>query len=130
EWRDDMETLEAVRARWQQLIERPGWDSVTLAIADAIRKGEPACTLDHGEHFKSSVDWEKGEIVFQDSSPEAQLAWLRELQQAFPIITLKLADEEKYDEGVEQAQMRQRAFQQLADRQARLATPREDARRL
>jgi hypothetical protein len=130
EWRDDMETLESVRAEWRQLIERPCWDSVTLAIADAIRKGEPVCVLDHGEHFKSSVDWEKGEIVLRDSSPDAHLVWLRELQQAFPIITLKLADEKKYDEGVEQAQKRQREFQRLADRQARLAAPREDTRRL
>jgi hypothetical protein len=130
EWRDDMETLEGVRADWRRLLERPCWDSVTLAIADAIRKGEPVCTLDHGEHFKSSVDWGKGEIVCQDSSPEAHLAWLRELQEAFPIITLKLADEKKYDEGVGQAQKQQRAFQRLADRQASLAAPREDTRRL
>jgi hypothetical protein len=120
EWRDDKETLEGVRVEWRRLLERPCWDSVTLAIADAIRKGEPVCTLDHGEHFTSSADWQKGEIVFRDSSADAQLAWLRGLQEAFPVITLKLADEKKYDEGVEQAQERQQAFQRLADRQGRL----------
>jgi hypothetical protein len=31
--------LEEIRARWQQRLERPCWDAVTLAIADAIRHG-------------------------------------------------------------------------------------------
>lgn len=130
EWEGNEEGLDDARAKWQAIIEAPRWDSVTLAIADAIRKGEPVCTLDHGEHFKSRVDWEKGEIVWSNSSPEAQLAWLRELQQAFPIITLKLADEKKYDEGVAKAQNRRKQFQRLADREANLATPREETQRL
>jgi hypothetical protein len=130
EWQDDLETLEKVRAKWRQLTEGPSWDSVTLAIADAIRTGEPVCVLDHGEHFQSSMNGEKGEIIWQHSSPEAHLEWLRGLQQAFPIITLKLADEKQYQKGVEQAKQRQQAFQQLADRQANLAAPREDTQRL
>ena len=130
EWEGNEEALDEARAKWQAVIEAPRWDSVTLAIADAIRKGEPVCTLDHTDHFKSRVDWEKGEIVWSDSSPEAQLAWLRELQQAFPIITLKLADEKKYEEGVTKAQKRQKIFQQQADRDANLAAPREDTQRL
>jgi hypothetical protein len=130
EWQDDMPTLGRTRARWKKLLEGPYWDSVTLKMADAIRKGETVCVLDHREHFKDSVDWERGEIVLENDSPETQLEWLRELQQAFPIITLKLADEKKYEEGVEQAKKSQRAFQRLADRAADLAAPREDAQRL
>jgi hypothetical protein len=130
EWEDDRTTLERMRVEWQEQLERPCWDSVTLAIVDAIRKGEQVCVLDHGEHIKDSVDWDKGEVRWQDKSPEAQLEWLRELQQAFPIITLKLADEGKYLAGVDQAARRQRTYQKLADRQADLAAPREDAQRL
>jgi hypothetical protein len=130
EWHHDMGTLESVRAKWRQMIERPCWDSVTFAIADAIRTGEPVCILDHGEHFQSSVDWEKGEIIWQNVSPDAQLEWLRGLQHAFPIITLNVADDTQYQKGVEQAKKRQQAFQQLADREANLAAPREGTQRL
>jgi hypothetical protein len=130
DWKDDMQSLDEIRNQWQKLVERPCWDAVTLDIADAIRKGEPVCILDHGKCFKSSEDWEKGKIVWENASPDTQLEWLRELQQAFPIITLKLADEKKYEAGVEQAQQRQRAYQHLADREANLATPKEDAQRL
>ena len=84
EWEGNRATLDDARAKWQAVIEAPRWDSVTLAIADAIRKGEPVCILDHTEHFKSRVDWEKGEIVWSNSSPEAQLEWLRELAAGFP----------------------------------------------
>lgn len=66
----------------------------------------------------------------EDDSPEAQLEWLRELQQAFPIITLQLADEEKNQQGVEEAAERQRTWQKLADRQAKLASSKEDTQRL
>jgi hypothetical protein len=76
------------------------------------------------------VDWEKGEIRWTSRTPDSQLQWLRELQQAFPIITLKLADEKAYQEGVVQAQKRQKAYQRSADREANLAAPREDTQRL
>ena len=69
EWQDDMPTLDSMRSKWQLVLEGPSWDSVTLAIADAIRTGEPVCVLNHSEHFKNSVDWEKGEIAWEDSSP-------------------------------------------------------------
>jgi integrase len=130
EWQDDMQTLEKSRARWKKLVEGPYWDSVTLEIADAIRKGESVCVLDHREHFKGSVDWEGGEVVVEDDGPDTQLEWLRELQQAFPIVTLKLADEEKYQEGVGKAAGRRRTWQRLADREAKLASPQEDTQRL
>src|SRR4051794_7591334 len=59
EWQDDMTTLDGIRAKWQLLLKAPCWDSVTLSIAEAIRKGEPVCVLDHREHFHGSVDWDK-----------------------------------------------------------------------
>jgi hypothetical protein len=130
EWQDDMPTLEAVRAESRLLVEAPRWDSVTLAIAAAIRTGEQVCVLDHREHFEDSVDWEKGKIVMYLHSPDGQLAWLRRLQQEFPIITLKLADEDVYKQGVDKAASRQRLFQKLADREANLAAPKEDTQRL
>jgi hypothetical protein len=130
EWQDDNSTLEEMRAWWRRFLEGPCWDSVTLAIADAVRKGELVCVLNFNDYFRGSVDWEHGKISFVDDSAKAQLAWLRGLQQAFPIIALKLADEEKYREGVEHASKEQQRLQRLADRAADMAAPREDTQRL
>jgi len=141
---------ELVEARWEAMCQRqaiveekskregepelllagPRWDSVTLAIGDSIRKGEPVCVLDPAEHRKKIVDWEKGEFVWESITPDALLAWLRELQSAFPIITLKLADDQKYKHGLDRAAKRPKAYQKLADKEANLASPKEETHRL
>jgi hypothetical protein len=132
EWQCRMERLEEVKSQWRELIAAPHWDSVTLAIAEAIRKGESACVLRYGDHYQSwmEMDSEKAVFHFVDSSPEAQLKWLRRLQEAYPIITLKLGDQDACRQGVELAQKRKRMWQRFADREARLASPQEHAQRL
>jgi hypothetical protein len=132
EWQDDAPRLERMRAWWRRFLEGPCWDSVTLAVADAVRKGEPVCVLDFKDHSQDSEDSGHGESRWRgmDDSAKAQLEWLRGLQQAFPIITLKLADEEKYRAGVQHASKEKQRLQRQADRAADLAAPREDTQRL
>jgi hypothetical protein len=127
-----MERLEEVKSQWRELIAAPHWDSVTLAIAEAIRKGESACVLKYRDHCQSWLDMDSTKAVFQlvDSSPEAQLKWLRRLQEAYPIITIKLGDQDVYRQGVELAKDRQRMWQRFVDREAKLASPQEHAQRL
>lgn len=127
-----MRPLERTRTECQKRVAAPTcWDSVTLAIAEAIRKGDSVGVLNYGDHWQSCTQTDlKTGLPVVDSSPEAQLEWLRRLQQAYPIITLKLRDEDIYRQGVELAKERQRMYQDYADDEAKLASPQEDAQRL
>jgi hypothetical protein len=122
---------ELVEQRWnrEQRTERPLWDSVTLGIGQAIARGETTCAVDPHEHFsaRQTLTPDKWEISWDAElfDPSAMLRWLRTLQQDFPIVTLKLVDDESYRQAVTEAEATAKTFNRLAEPYEQLATPRE-----
>mgnify|MGYP002777938629 CR=1 FL=1 len=83
----------ATEKRWVREGEsgRPLWDETTLAIAQAVSRGETVCRLDLPR-------W----AIQDDLDAETMVCWLRSLQQDFHMIRLSLADEEMQAEGEQQ----------------------------
>jgi hypothetical protein len=122
---------ELVEARWkrEQRTERPVWDSVTLAIGQAIARGETTCPLDPQDHFaaRQTLTEDTWQITVDSElfDRQAMLQWLRALQHDFPIITLKLADDEAYQQAVTEAEKTAKTYKRLAEPYEQLAAPRE-----
>src|SRR5262245_45757003 len=77
-----------VKRRWQDHVDAglttppfPCWDSVTLQLADAIRKGE----------YKIDLEC--------DETPQEAAAFVAELRTYFPMIQVSIPDKRKLDEG-------------------------------
>jgi hypothetical protein len=84
-----------VAARWKRLKDEdraetpaPVWDETTLAIGQAIAKGDTSCAI-----------FPPPDVLALPA--EMQVAWLGRLQADFPIIPLRLVDHDFFVKGVD-----------------------------
>jgi hypothetical protein len=80
-WDRDRQTL------WDVPLDRPYWDAVTMEIAEAVRTGQPVARIHVPEHLDGLM------------TPAGAVKWLRELQDAFPLVRLELADARLQQDG-------------------------------
>jgi integrase len=81
---------EATEKRWVREGEsgRPLWDETTLAIAQAVSRGESECRLELPR-------W----AIVDESDAATMVCWLQDLQKDFYMIRLSLTDEEMQSSG-------------------------------
>ena len=80
-WDRDRQTL------WDVELDRPYWDAVTLEVAEDIRTGQPVARI-HVPDYLDGLMTAAGAVK-----------WLRELQDAYALVRLELADSRLEQEG-------------------------------
>lgn len=94
---------QAVESRWQRAgkkTPRPVWDATTLAIAQAVSRGEPVVKLEPPAPVERPADLPPDQFWVNDPWDAAALVrWVRGLQEDFPMIRLALADEDSQEAG-------------------------------
>jgi hypothetical protein len=103
---DQLEQVwKSVVTRWERdrIGERPLWETDTLAIAQAVSRGEKAVKINHKEGVEG--------LPIPD---QTVAAWLCQLRQDFPAVRIDLEDDEVQEKGLERLEQTAEAHAKAA----------------